>query len=487
MHTPWETGSGEQSATESPEQAVPPTGGPQWRLLIVGTVLGVAIVGLFVGPSLWRAARPSPARRRLPEVDERPVAWEWSVPELGPASEPAFEELRNEAVEVAARLMQRFPSSPHGTTVMGLVHNRFGNADGAVKCWERSVELDPGFAPAYHGMGVVAFRKGEYDEAAALLRKALQLDPTLSEATVQLADALICLGRTEEAVALLEERIGITPGADRNVLYSLGHAYLQLHQYEKAKTHYLAALEADPAWTYAYYGLAQACAKLGQVEESKIYLEKFKQLIGDDLEAEIEQTRSFDDLASARQNVAYICVAAGRVYRSHQNLREAEEHWLKAARIAPKDTACREELARLYQESYRVEEALQTLEELAEIEPRNVMYQLDLGVLSARSGRFDAAEEAFQKVRQLAPRRPEGYLALVGLYLQSNQKLPEAVKLAGAVVELQPTARNYALLSAACRRNGDLSGALSAIERATELDPGNDEYARLRTALREKP
>ena len=128
-------------------------------------------------------------------------------------------------------------------------------------------------------------------------------------------------------------------------------------------------------------------------------------------------------------------------------MREAEVHWLKAAELDLKDTVCREELARLHLQGQRIGEALQILEELAEIEPRNVTYQMDIGLLNGRLSQFDAAEQAFKRARELAPHQPHVYVALVRLYLHTNQKLPEAAKLAGVLVELEPKAANYALLS----------------------------------------
>lgn len=451
--------------------------------MIFGTVLGVGAVGLFVRPSLWRAERPSRELSLAPADLQPPVVPEWTVPELPPVSDAAFDDLRHEAVEVVGRLVRAFPDNPHATTVAGLLHNRFGNTAEAVECWERSLQLDPGFAPAYHGMGTVALKSGDYEEAEALLRRALELDPTLADAAVDLANALIRMGRAEEAVAPLVRHTRTSFGTSRRVLYSLGHVYLQLHEYEKAKTHYRAAIEVDPAWTRAYYGLSKACARLGETEQSEAYLEKFKELIDHDLAADIERSRSYDDLASARRIVAYVYTAAGRVYQACSNVREAEVHWLRAAELNPKDTACREELARLYIEGHRVEEALGALENLAEIEPRNSAYHMNIGLVNAMSSRFDAAEKAFNRVRELSPRRPEGYLALVRLYLEANRKLPQAVKLAGVAVEIEPSAGNYAVLSEACERNGDFDGALSAIERAMELDRGNRQYRRLREAL----
>ena len=334
----------------------------------------------------------------------------------------------------------------------------------------------------------MALRTGEYEKAVALLRKALKIDPTLRGADEQLADALFGLGKFEEAIAFLKNDRKVS-AITTGILLRLGAAHRSLKEYEEAKKNYQAALEIDPALPDAYYGLAKACAELGQADESRGYLKKYKDLVDRDTKARIERARASGDRAIviARENLADIYTAAGQVYRSHGDARNAEGHWLKAAKLFPEDTVCRNELLALYQQTNRTDETLQILGQLAEIEPENATHPLTVGVLNARLNRFDAAERAFQKVSELAPQRPEGRLALVHLYLRSNRKLPEAAELARAVVELAPTPSNCVLLSAACNRNGDHAGAVSAIERAIELDPGNEEYGRIRQSLREKP
>ncbi len=57
-----------------------------------------------------------------------------------------------------------------------------------------------------------------------------------------------------------------------------------------------------------------------------------------------------------------------------------------------------------------------------------------------------------------------------------NQRLPEAEALARKLVELEPAATNYGLLGEVCAQAGDLPGARAALERAMQLDPGNEEF-----------
>jgi len=106
--------------------------------------------------------------------------------------------------------------------------------------------------------------------------------------------------------------------------------------------------------------------------------------------------------------------------------------------------------------------------------------------MNARLGRFDAAQKAFRKAVEIAPKRPEGYVALTQLYLRANQNLAEAQALAATASRLAPTAANYAVLSMACEKAGDLEGASTAIARAVQLEPQNSVYRRRQALMQRK-
>ncbi len=122
-------------------------------------------------------------------------------------------------------------------------------------------------------------------------------------------------------------------------------------------------------------------------------------------------------------------------------------------------------------------------ERLRAIDPGDMINQLNIGTGNARLRRFDAAEEAYRKAIQLRTRQCEGYQALAGVYMKTGRKLDKARSLAEAAVRLQPSAANFRLLGEACDRNGDRQGALSAMERAIALEPGNSQYRRIYDGL----
>jgi len=57
--------------------------------------------------------------------------------------------------------------------------------------------------------------------------------------------------------------------------------------------------------------------------------------------------------------------------------------------------------------------------------------------------------------------------------MHGNRKLPKAKAVAQELAALEPKAENYFLLGNLCQQTGDRAGALAAMERASQLVPGN--------------
>ncbi len=454
-----------------------PASRPARCLPLAWVAIGLAVVGFFVAmPSCGSSATSQPEGK--PQGDARRAQREGAEPKTPPPpSQTTVEDLKKEQLEVATRLVRDFPNNTDAIGLMGMVHNSLGNSNEAVKCWEKCLKLDSNRADAYNSLGIVAQRKGESEKAIALWRKALEANPTSPSIHERLAGALLGLGKIDEAVAVLENEIAVFPKVPSGY-FLLGQAYLQLKEYEKAKQHYLRAIEIEPDAAVTYYGLGVACARLGQKDQAENYREKFKKLKAEFWKHDADQRGrpTVSDVDSMHKVVAKTFSDAAGICRGQGYVWRAEKLWRRAATLDEEDTACRKALASLYQQSGRNREALRMCEQLSQIDPENASYWMSVGVLDVQIEEFDDAEKAFTKVVELAPRKFSGYQALALLYLKTGKKLPQARALASRAVQLEPSASNYATLSEACDKNGDHTGALSAMKHAVELDGDNAKY-----------
>ena len=313
--------------------------------------------------------------------------------------------LKKEAIDAAKRLVKDFPNAVDPLGLMGNLQVSLGNTAQAVACWQRCIGLDPKRIDSYRCIAEAALRSGDFAKVVTMTRRALAVDSTSPGLNGQLGRALVRLGKPEAAIAALLLEVKISPRASLSHL-ALGHAYQQLRQFAKAKESFMTALRIDPTYTEACYGVAVACTRLGQENEAATYRKKFKQLKARDwakLPTAEQTAKTVRSLALLRQRVTQTHTEVGIVYYERGRLAEAETHWLRAAQLDPKDTACRHELTSLYQRTKQLDKALGICKQLLAIKPDKVHYHLGHGVLLSRMNRIDDALAAIKRAVKLDP------------------------------------------------------------------------------------
>lgn len=435
------------------------------RSLVVSVVIAVGVVSVVaVSLLLVKKAPKGPQPRVGSEMETTEATADDAV-------------LQDEAFDVVRQLIADFPQSAFPLGLMGTLHNHYGNSVEAEVWWRRCLEKEPARSDVYEVLAVMYLRKGEYQKVVDLSGKANAVDPHMPGVHRYEAEALLEMGRLDDALvaAETEKKIADDPG-ETDML--LGKIYLQKENYEQALEAYTRALGKRPNDWSCYYGLATASARLGHREEAAEYTAKFNELRAK-LDKRIERRMESMGQGVRRRAgpiLAETLVDAGRAYHEYRRLQKAEACWQRAAAVDAENTSCRRLLVSLYRNSRRQEDALDVCQQLTRIDPGNASYRVLTGLVLAELGRFDLAEQAMRQSISLAPERAEGYEALARFLLRRSGELAEAKTLAEKAAALEPTARNYALLSTACSRNRDRTGALAAIERAVALAPDNEEF-----------
>lgn len=390
--------------------------------------------------------------------------------------------LKEEALALARSLVQQYPASADAWCVLGLVASRCGNRAGAVRCWERSLELAPQFSLAWHCLGRDALQRGEYPLAVQRFRKALQAEPDVPEVLLALADALSHMGQMAEALEVCKQHVALAPHSVEG-WYRLGQIHVELGQYSEAKQCYARAVERDPDCKLALHGLALVCERLGETSEARKYRQAFAKREARDRAPGDNRRPKYDDLAATRDVLATTCSAAARVYAAMGDVAAAEASWRRGAQASPNSVEPRLDLLGFYEEQKRLEDALPLAEELCRLQPQSVEHLLRAGWLSIRLGRWAQAEDFFRRATEVAPRRPEGFVALAQFHLSQDRAPAQAKEAAARAVALAPIAAHYYLLGTACRRTGHLEEARQALEQAARLDPGKPEYRQALTGV----
>jgi tetratricopeptide (TPR) repeat protein len=230
----------------------------------------------------------------------------------------------------------------------------------------------------------------------------------------------------------------------------------------------------DPEFPLPYFPLARACARLGRREEAAHYREQFATLRSEELQADRDRSRNYDDLATQRQRVVKRHVLAGSLHLRFGDLRTAEAHWLRAAAIGPDDLATRKSLASLYRKQGRPAAELEFVEQLVRLEPDRQEHPLRQARLLVDMGRWAEAEQVLHARIESQPKSAEPHLLLAEMRLRKGAN-DAAARHAEQAVALAASPRGFLLLAAIREESGDRSGALSALKQALSLDPENVE------------
>jgi len=111
-----------------------------------------------------------------------------------------------------------------GGAERGLVAERQGDLEGALRLYQESLTIDPNYIPAILNLASVRMNSGELGAAEELFRRAVSLAPDSYEAYNGLGIALARQGRNDESEAAFRKALEIDPNleAARDNLRALG-------------------------------------------------------------------------------------------------------------------------------------------------------------------------------------------------------------------------------------------------------------------------
>ena len=398
-----DTGNGVGSGPAASSAARPPRG--RFAGITRAAVAALAVV-LVLGAAMWILR--SGSNPTLTQTNREENSGDLQVTFAGPAFSPqaTVADLKQASVEVANELGASYPDSPDFWNVLAYLQFHLGNTPEAVKLWKRCLAANPQSGEALYCLGYIAHLEGDTAQAVERFRAALAASPDDRRIPLLLAEDLTRLGKPEEALPLLQEQLK-SNRRSINAVLSLGQIYLDLGQYENARMVFEKAVEIDPNNGEAHYGLGTTWARLGDAEKARQAMTTFQGLAAQRRGQSVARVTGFDDMVKGREVAVLIHNKAGKAYSGLGNLKKAEEAWLKASVLDPKDVQSRKELAALYERTDRNGAALRVCEELRDIDPRSADYWLNVGVLNGRLARYDAALAAVEQAIQLDPNDPK--------------------------------------------------------------------------------
>jgi protein O-mannosyl-transferase len=163
---------------------------------------------------------------------------------------------------------------------------------------------------------------------------------------------------------------------------SLGNAYLDLRQVDKAIDQYQTAIAIDPDYAMSHYNLGVGLAATGRLDQA---MEEYETAV------RLQPTH-----ALAHNNLGNALLAYGR-------LATAMDHCQEALRIDPQFAEAHYNVGAILYSRGQFDEAIAELQHTLEANPNFAAAHFPLGLAFAQRGRFDEAIEEYRKALEKQP------------------------------------------------------------------------------------
>lgn len=181
---------------------------------------------------------------------------------------------------------------------------RTGQFRDALSAFDRSIQLQQDFYPAWYQRGNVLYALGDEMAAIGSFDRTVEIKPDFYWAWRDRGALLSAMGDIEEAMHSFDKAVEIQPD-DQVVWYMRGNLLTQnLGRYEEALTSYDRALDVSPEFAPAWMGRGKALSEMGRYEEAMRALDRSIELDGSSATARILQGTVFQEMGEPQNALA---------------------------------------------------------------------------------------------------------------------------------------------------------------------------------------
>lgn len=143
-------------------------------------------------------------------------------------------------------------------TDLGNLYKKKREWQAAAACYQKAIELDPQYAPAYLNLAKVFVQKGKLEKAADYLYRALSLNPELAPAKnhFSLGNTFFKQGKLEQAIDCYKRAVDLQPNFPE-VYYRLGEIWSRRGQKRQAIEYFQRAVDLEPQNAKFYHRLGR--------------------------------------------------------------------------------------------------------------------------------------------------------------------------------------------------------------------------------------
>ncbi len=363
---------------------------------------------------------------------------------------------RDDMVAVLQQIKSHVKEFDQAYMVVGDFYMLLNDGDSAVKEYREGMAKDPKRKATYQKHIIEALmRQGKRNEAAEINSQILKENPEDNDAKGLEASLLLDKGDVNRA--LQELQAVVTRAPDNFVArYNLGRAHAALGQFEQARQMFQKAIELRPDYVVARLALAQMQVSRGEYDAA---LKTAQAVLGIDrgnINARLIESAALmgqkkygdsrtllGEMLKANPSSPDVLFQLGVVDLAENKYKEAEDSFRRSYELNPANPRGLMGMVETQMAQNKTEEAMKMLGAESAKNPNRLDLQVQLGNTAVRAGKYDLAVQYFQKVLDALDKSSR---ARGDLYLRIGETY---------------------------RRKGDLGNAITALQKAREIEPNN--------------
>ncbi len=283
-------------------------------------------------------------------------------------------------------LLEKYPTNPEGLLLKGGLLASEGDSSGALALFQKAVDTNPTFTPAYSAVIGSLLQAKKVDEAAQQLDALKKIAP--KSPRTYFLDAQLNYQRQDFKAAreAAQQLIRITPN-DPSSLQLAGAVEYQMRSFQQAETYLSRALQTAPMLSLARRILATIQLRSGQPVKALETLQPIMETVGKD---------------------STLLTLVGEAYLQSGEPKKAADFFTKASKLDPENANKRTSLALAHLAQGNADNAFQELEDISSSD-KGVSADLALIAAHLRSNQLDKALSAVEVLIKKQPENPASY------------------------------------------------------------------------------
>jgi len=272
---------------------------------------------------------------------------------------------------------------------LGITFERLGYWEKSIKFYNKFLDIDPFSENIWYSLAYCYYAIEKFDKALEALEFALAINPGYISCYHLKGEIFYELENYEKAISIYNEVIKEVSKTDLVSFCSIGDCYIKLNDFDNAFNYYNKALEINPNFSDAWYGLAQIDKEKGLIDSC---VEKIKKAI---------------DLNS--ENADY-WFSLGEIYKNLNKKDLALKAFSKAIEIEPSDYESWIEYARIYFEENKIYDAIDILNKAYQYNYNNSTINYELASYYIDINKYSEAMTYFERGLALNYAEHKNYL-----------------------------------------------------------------------------